>query len=188
MIEGINGKIKKLRLDRGMTLQRLSELTSFSKGYLSRIETSDSAPRLPTLQKIARAFNTDVSDFFEQHDHRKRQQQDIDVVTSGSENQTQTIESNAAYSYQPLLHIYRNKYMAPYLLRIAKGHTRKFTHDSEEFIYVISGAIGFRFKGVHYPLQEGDSVYFDSRKEHQISNDSKSEAVLLNVVFDYKRF
>ena len=188
MITGINEKIKRLRLARGLTLQKLSELSGFSKGYLSRIEASRTAPRLPTLQRIARVFDTDVSEFFEQPDHSGKKRQDIDLVTRRSENHTQTIESNADYSYQPLVHSYRGKYMAPYLLRIAKGHTQKFTHDSEEFIYVISGSIGFGFEGAHYSLQEGDSAYFDSRKEHQVFNESKSEAVLLNVVFDYKRF
>ena len=74
------------------------------------------------------------------------------------------------------------------ILKIAKGHTQKFTHDSEEFIYVISGSIDLRFNGAHHALQEGDSAYFDSRGEHQVFNELPSEAVLLNVVFDYRRF
>jgi transcriptional regulator with XRE-family HTH domain len=188
MTAGINERIKKLRLSRGLTLEKLSGLSGFSKGYLSRIEASLTAPRLPTLQKIARALNVDISDFFETTGREERKRQDFDLVTHGSEDDTLTLESNADYSYQPLVHSFRNKFMAPYLLRVAKGHTQRFTHDSEEFIYVISGSIELRFEGAHHVLQAGDSMYFDSRKEHQVLNESESEAVLLNVVFDYRRF
>jgi transcriptional regulator with XRE-family HTH domain len=188
MIEKISEKIRKLRLEKGLTLQRLAELSGFSKGYLSRIETSPTAPRLPTLQRNARAFDIDVSDFFEAPPHGGAKRPDIDLVLGRSENHTVTVESNADYSYQPLVHSYRNKYMAPYLLKIAQGRTKKFTHDSEEFMYVINGSIALRFKGAHYVLQEGDSAYFDSRGEHQVFNESPSEAVLLNVVFDFRRF
>ncbi len=62
------------------------------------------------------------------------------------------------------------------------------THDSEEMLYVISGVIRFLYNGSEYQLNPGENVYFDSRLEHQVINDGQEEAVLLNVVYDYRRF
>lgn len=187
-MKGINKKIKGLRKEKGLTLQQLADLTDFSKGYLSRIETSVMSPRLPTLQKLARALEVDIGVFFEQSEERENHKHHLDLVSGMGDNRTETVESNAAYSYQPLVHNFGGKYMAPYLLRIAHSHTKRLTHDSEEMLYVISGVIRFLYNGSEYQLNPGENVYFDSRLEHQVINDGQEEAVLLNVVYDYRRF
>lgn len=184
----INQRIRMIRKQKRLTLQQLADLTEFTKGYLSRIENSTVSPRLPTLQAIARALEVDISVFFEESRERKKHKRSIDSVKANSDHQTSTIESDAAYSYQPLVHTFAGKYMAPYLLRIERGHTECFTHDSEEMIFVISGRVRLSYDGEKYLLEPGDSAYFDSRREHQLFNDQQEVAVLLNVVFEYRRF
>jgi transcriptional regulator with XRE-family HTH domain len=188
MISGINTRIKKLRKRKGMTLQALSELTSLSKGYLSKIESSDTAPRLPTLHKIAVALDVEMDYFFEWESGRKKEQQNIDLVSGHAGYRKEMIKTSADYSYWPLVHSFRGKYMAPYFLTIGRGQTQQFTHDSEELLFVISGSIKLSYDGGEYTLEQGDCAYFDSRSEHQISNDAETNAEMLNVVFDYKRF
>lgn len=188
MITGINTRIKELRKKKGMTLQALSELTNLSKGYLSRIESSDTAPRLPTLQRIASALDVAIDYFFDWEQGRKKEKQNIDMVYGRSGYRKEMIDTTAAYSYWPLVHSFRGKYMAPYFLTIGKGQTKRFTHDSEELLFVVSGSIKLKYDGGEYDLEQGDCAYFDSRSEHQIINTTKAVAELLNVVFDYKRF
>ena len=53
--------IKKIRLDANMSQERLAELGGLTKGYISKIEKSDTAPPLSTLSKIANALNVDVT-------------------------------------------------------------------------------------------------------------------------------
>ncbi len=188
MSKDINNKIKKFRKEKKMTLQQLADLTDFTKGYLSRIENSTDSPRLPTLQKIARALEIDIGVFFEDTGKNQHHPHHIDLVTAEGDNPSHTFDSNAAYSYRPLVRNFTGKYMAPYLLRIKKGHTKRLTHDSEELIYVVSGSIRFLYGGKQYTINSGDSVYFDSRWEHQLFNDNEEIAILLNVVYDYRRF
>lgn len=135
-MKGINKKIKELRKEKRFTLQHFAELADFSKGYLSRIGTSFMSPRLPTLQKIARALEVDIGVFFKQSEEREKQKHHLDLVSGKGDNRTKTMESNAAYSDQPLVHSFGGKNMAPYLLRIAHGHSKRLTHDSEEMLYV----------------------------------------------------
>lgn len=188
MISGINTKIKKLRKRKGLTLQALSELTSLSKGYLSKIESSDTAPRLPTLHRIAMALDVEMDYFFEWEKGRKKDQQNIDLVFRHAGYGKEMIKTNADYSYWPLVHNFRGKYMAPYFLTIGRGKTQQFTHDSEELLFIIRGTIQLSYDGREYVLEQGDCAYFDSRHEHQIRNDSETAAEILNVVFEYKRF
>lgn len=192
MLEGINKKIKRLRKKKKMTLVELGELTDFTKGYLSRIENSTISPRLPTLQKIARALDVDVGYFFEEpSDHKEEnsgESHNLDLTRGESSHHSVMIESDASYSYHPLVHSFSGKYMAPYLLRIEKGKTERFTHDSEELLYVVSGRVLFSYNGKEHSMAAGDCAYFDSRLEHQVLNTEQKTAVLLNVVYDYKRF
>ncbi len=188
MLEKINYKIRRLRKERKMTLQQLADETGFTKGYLSRIENSNISPRLPTLQKISRALELDISVFFEEHRKKLAREHHVDFVKADNQHNTETIESSAAYSYQPLVHSFSGKHMSPYLLLVSQGKTEKFTHDSEEMLYVVSGSVRFVHKGVEFNMSTGDSIYFDSRYEHRLFNDSEETAVLLNVVYDYRRF
>lgn len=184
----INHKIKTLRKEKGMTLQQLADLTDFTKGYLSRIENSTGSPRLPTLQRIARALEVDIGDFFRCSENEHHHPHHIDLVGADARARPPIFDSSAAYSYRPLVHNFSGKYMAPYLLRIKKGHTEQLTHDSEEMIYIISGTIILLYGGKQYLLKSEDSAYFDSRWEHQLFNESDEPAELLNVVYDYRRF
>ena len=69
-----------------------------------------------------------------------------------------------------------------------QGKTERFTHDSEEMLYVVRGKVRFLYNGKEHVMASGDCAYFDSRLEHQVFNDEDETAVLLNVVYDYKRF
>jgi len=192
MLESINKKIKKLRKKKKMTLVELGNLTDFTKGYLSRIENSAVSPRLPTLQKIARALEVDVGYFFEEPFKDKEENSggnhNLDLTRGQSNHHSIMIESDSAYSYHPLVHSFSGKYMAPYLLRVEKGKTERFTHDSEEMLYVVRGKVRFLYNGKEHVMASGDCAYLDSRLEHQVFNDEDETAVLLNVVYDYKRF
>jgi transcriptional regulator with XRE-family HTH domain len=48
-------KIRELRASRKLSLEKLAELTGLTKGYLSRIEHSDKAPPIYTLNFEAKA-------------------------------------------------------------------------------------------------------------------------------------
>jgi transcriptional regulator with XRE-family HTH domain len=54
-------RIKALRLERQWSLADLAKQSGVSKPFLSLVETNARTPSLDTLQKIADAFNVDVS-------------------------------------------------------------------------------------------------------------------------------
>lgn len=56
--------IKKVRLERGITLETLSKLSGISKGHLSKIERGEREPKLTTAIRIAFALKADIKELY----------------------------------------------------------------------------------------------------------------------------
>ena len=184
----ISGQIRTLRKRQGLTLQTLAERTQLTKGYLSRIERAHQAPPVFTLQRIAQALGVDIGEFFEEPVDRSTPSANLDICRREDLNYQEARKSFSSYLYLPLIHNFKNKYMWPVLVRVHKGTTESFSHDSEEFVYVLEGELLFHYEGQVHVLQEGDSFYFDSRIKHAFENTRDEDAVLLGVNFNYRRF
>ncbi|HXC93505.1 MAG TPA: helix-turn-helix transcriptional regulator, partial [Geobacteraceae bacterium] len=64
----IGQKIRKLRKERRLTLQYLSDLSGLSKPLLSQIENELVIPPIATLLKIAKALKVGIHYFFEEEE------------------------------------------------------------------------------------------------------------------------
>jgi transcriptional regulator with XRE-family HTH domain len=56
--------VRQIRKERGLSQQALSELAGINKVTLVHIETGKSSPNVDTLEKLARALDVEVADFF----------------------------------------------------------------------------------------------------------------------------
>ena len=56
--------LKQIRLEKGMTLETLSQLSGISKGHLSKIERLEREPKISTLILIAKALKVDVNNLY----------------------------------------------------------------------------------------------------------------------------
>lgn len=55
-------RIKRLRLERGMTQKLLAERTGVSLSYIGRLEIGRHDPQLSTLRKLAKALKVTISE------------------------------------------------------------------------------------------------------------------------------
>ena len=180
----INKKIKDIRLLRGLTLDDLAARTGFTKGYLSKVERAENPPPFATTQLIADALQIDLAELVEGHPE-SRGSKNIDLLRSRSDDWD---SSSSVYSFQPLVNSYKNKYMSPFLFRVATGETEITTHDSEEFVHVLEGSVELQYEGKTFILQKGDSFYLDARIKHNFVNRSDKAALCLAVHYNYRRF
>ena len=187
VMKRVNEKIKQLRLARGYTLENLATLCGLTKGYLSKIERSDNSPPISTLQTIASCLGVDIADIFDDGESSV-ENSDLDFIKDELAIEQGDELTNSGYSYHPLVKSFKHKYMSPFLMRINKGKTRYFEHDSEEFMYIVEGEIDLKYNGKLHNFKKGDSFYFDSRIPHQSINNSEETAVILSVNFNYRRF
>lgn len=58
-------KIKQMRVERGLSQEKLSEMIDISPRQMCVIENGNSSPSLETFVKIARVLEIDVNDFLD---------------------------------------------------------------------------------------------------------------------------
>lgn len=69
----VNFRVKKLRKDRGWTLEHLSEMTGISISQLQRIEQNETMPTYDKICEIAYALNVPIEEVGEFHHTEKPQ-------------------------------------------------------------------------------------------------------------------
>lgn len=176
--------IKQKRQELGMTLEELSRETDFSIGYLSKLERADSAPPLATLQKLAEVLGLDMAELL--HIGKTASEtgdNDIEICRAPAEE-----PQAAEHSSRPLMRDFKHRAIVPFLMRVMPGQTETYTHDAEEFLYVVEGEVVLEYKRKRYVLKTGDGAYLDSRKAHRFHNETSQPALILTANYIYRRF
>jgi len=167
---GLGKKIRQLRLDRGLTIQEVSEKTGLSKGLISQIENEQVSPPISTLMKIANALKVELAYFFmkEDEDPKITVVRKDERITSGRRGVKGNI--NVGYTYELLAHKKRHKHMEPFVVTFEpreRDEVIMFSHKGEEFHLVLEGRIEM-ITDITDPiiLEKGDALYFDSTVSH----------------------
>lgn len=181
----IGKKIRALRKEAGLVLQDLSDRTGLSKPLLSQIEKEVVSPPIATLLKISKALNVNISYFFQNKEPeekvilvRKDESKRIDSRSFGREE--------SGYYYEALAYKKAKKSMEPFLVEFKRKRIDRlsyFSHDGEEFIYLLEGMLEFRTEDQQYILYPGDSLYFDSSIPHAYRSLEKRNAKALTVIY-----
>jgi len=181
----IGKKIRELRKKAGFILQDLSDLTGLSKPLLSQIEKEVISPPIATLLKISKALNVNISFFFQDGDREEK-------VVLVRRDESKVLDSRyygreeSGYYYEALAYKKSKKYMEPFLVEFKKKKVEKlsyFSHEGEEFIYLLEGVLEFRTEDQHYVLYPGDSLYFESSIPHAYRALERKNAKALTVVY-----
>ena len=56
--------IRKIREEKGISINQLSKMTGISKGHLSRIENQETMPTILTIERIAIALKIDSKELY----------------------------------------------------------------------------------------------------------------------------
>jgi len=179
--------IKQKRQELGMTLEELSQQTSFSIGYLSKLERADSMPPLATLQKLAEVLNINMMELLNL-EQQPSETTDKDIKINRRSKEPPHFEEDDISHSEALMSDYKNRAIVPFLLTVRPGETESFSHDAEEFLYILEGEILLIYKNKQYTLKKGDSAYLDSRKPHRFINQTNETVTILTANYIYRRF
>jgi transcriptional regulator with XRE-family HTH domain len=182
----ITKSIRNARLSRRISLEKLSELSGLSPGYLSKVERSEKAPPISTLSKIAFALDLDLPDLLKE-DTEVLEDAPLAVVRKDKRKIVKTRGSLYGYQYEALAYNKRGKNMEAFIISPAFDEKTTFKHDGEEFMYVLDGVHEFMYGGKRYILRKGDSIYYDSRIPHSGRSLGKKRAKILGVMYSYRR-
>lgn len=180
----ISNKIKEVRKAKDITVQELANRAEVSKGLISQIENNRAIPSLPVLMKVIFALEIDLADFF---DELKSAAGQTGVVIVRQENyKSIEKESDKGFDYKRILtRTLTGGSTDIVLLSLKKGASRKKVVHTEayEFKYVIHGSLQYDIEGQQYRLEQGDSIFFDGRLGHRLSNPGDTDTLMLVVYF-----
>lgn len=180
-------QIRDMRMNLGLTLQNVSDLTGLSKPLLSQIENDVTFPPIATLLKISKALGTHIGDFFQETapNHKR-----IAVVRQEERKETmrrlhEEVE-RIGYRYESLAYPMREKRMEPFIVEIEPRDEQNipvYQHAGEEFLFVLEGEMEFRGDDRVIVLHAGDSLYFDSKIPHALRGLKGKKATVLAVIY-----
>jgi transcriptional regulator with XRE-family HTH domain len=161
----VGKEVKSLRLARGMTAQELAAKARLSKGMLSRIESGAATPSFSTLSSLSASLGVPVARLFAGHVKRE----DFSLVRARKGIQVQRRGPTVGLNYELLGHLLSGEsQIEPYLVTISDSAApgRGFQHPGVEFIYILRGAMQYRYADSIVELYPGDSLVFDPNAIH----------------------
>src|SRR5579864_1119411 len=166
----IGSHLRQLRVKRKASLAQVARAVGISVGFLSALERSQMSGSVGTLRKLARFYKTNILDFFDAKEGSSR------LVRPA---QRKVLEAGQGVCMELLA--WGNTVMEPHLFRVAPeaGSGEAYTHEGEEFLYVLRGELAITVDGEEYRLKSGDSFYFESATPHRWKNPGRTETCLL---------
>lgn len=166
----IGDRLRQLRRKQGFSLAKVAESVGISLGFLSALERSQMTASVGTLRKLARFYKTNILDFFDAAETGGR------LVTA---HQRKILEAGRGVHMELLA--WGNTVMEPHLFRIAPsaGSGESYTHEGEEFLYVLRGKLQISVDDQQYTVKSGDSFYFESSSPHHWRNPGRRDTLVL---------
>ncbi len=174
----IGSKIKELRNNKNMTLKELSKKTGLSTGFLSQLERGLTSIATDSLFNIADALEVDLSYFLcaikkKEKYTQKNHMREIYKIDNG-------LFINYIATNNP-----GDKIMLPKIIEILPSNNEEvlapYTHEGEEFIYVLEGIVTLFVNDEKHDLYPGDSAHYSSTVSHNYANYTNKICKILTV-------
>jgi DNA-binding transcriptional MerR regulator/uncharacterized cupin superfamily protein len=163
-------QLRTLRLQRGESLATVADAVGVSIGFLSNLERAQSGASIGIMRKLAQYYGLNILDFFDPIDATGPlvRTSDRRAMEGGPGVQMELLAAGKIT-------------MEPHLFRVepGAGSGESYSHEGEEFLYLIRGQLVITLQSEEYKLRAGDSFYFRSQTSHRWWNPGKTPAVIL---------
>lgn len=194
--EAIGCRVQRLRCDKGLSLEDLSELTGFEVDLLTRIENDEIQPQLGTIIRLSKALDRSLARLVSGGQGGKRYSLTRRGESKAISRTTTAKGQRAAYRYMSLAPEVDGRHMEALMVELAPSADKAApaseaasasevtsVHDGEEFIYVLEGKVGLKLGEETFTLDPGDSIYYLSTVPHVLMAEG-GRAVILAVIYD----
>ena len=179
-IERLGRTLRRLRRERGMSLQALADLADISVGMLSHIERGISTPSLRSLSRIRDALGVPLSSLFEE-----------DALSSARAEYVRrrgkrpVLDLGPSYLVKELLSPSTARDLQFMILTIPPGGgsgEQPFASPGEKGGFMLEGMMRLEIGKDVVDVGEGDAVQFDSSIPHRFYNIGKVPAKVLWII------
>jgi transcriptional regulator with XRE-family HTH domain len=168
---GVGGAVarnlRRLRADRGWSLDVLAKRSGVSKGVLVQIEQGQGNPSLTTLVRLSDSFGITLAQLVE-----GRHRPEVNVVRAGAA--TVLWSDDTGSRGELLLGLDRDEHVElwRWTLHPGSGH-RSESHlaGTREMIHVTAGELTLEVAGQTHVIGPGDAVHYPSDRGHTYRNE-----------------
>ncbi|WP_173915324.1 helix-turn-helix domain-containing protein [Halobacillus sp. Marseille-Q1614] len=164
--------LRRIRNERGISLQQLTELTEVSKLTLGKIERGEANPSLTIIWKIANGLNIPISSLLVE----KRE-----VQISRKNEGNKIMSTDKSLALEPMFST--SGYGSLETHRAFLKPNSEYKADAHqdgviEYVTVMEGRVNVRVQREVYELDKYDSIQFNADQEHGYINPGSVPAVL----------
>lgn len=172
----VGPRIRRLRHERGLTLQELGAQTGLTHAFLSQVERGLARPSLRSTARIASALGVAIGTLVQPEGRagltRVTRASTAPAIGSDAEASGATVRALTAHGH--VLQATLSEGCLP--------PTPTAGHDGEELVHVLGGTLALTVAGEQFVLEQGDTIVFDGRDPHVYEGLGQEPPVLLIVV------
>lgn len=174
----IGVKIKELRIKKGITLKELSEDTALSIGFLSQLERGMTTISVDLLEKVSNILGVSITYFFDIPARTN------DKILRSYEQLPFDIEEGGTIQFYLSTNL-KDKSFIPRLIeilpQIREEKILPYSHEGEEFIYILEGILTLYMDDIRYELYPEDSAHINSKTTHNWANYTNKKVRLIAI-------
>jgi transcriptional regulator with XRE-family HTH domain len=162
----VGENLRRQRLRRGLSLERLAQVSGVSRSMLGQIELGQSTPTIKTLWRIAGALKLPFAALISDGGRSGTR------LISLAESKTLTSQ-DGVFSSRALFPFDAERKVEFYELRLGpRGVERADAHapGTRENLVVVEGGLELSVRDEHHRLSKGDSIVFDADAPHVYQN------------------
>jgi transcriptional regulator with XRE-family HTH domain len=173
--------VRRLRGERGLSIQGLARLSGLSPGTIHKVENDAMVPSVTVLMKLARSLECAVGDLLaEDAEGRARE-----VAVFRADRRPVLTFAEAPVRVHPIVGklVDRQLEAGVYVVEPgARSSTEAIVHPGEKIYYVLVGAVRFVIDRRPIVLSAGDAVHLKAHLPHRWENAGDARAELLFVL------
>jgi mannose-6-phosphate isomerase-like protein (cupin superfamily) len=175
LAHALGARLKRLRLQRRLTLQEVGASVDLSHSFLSMLERGQADVSLGRAHRLANFFAVPLSELLIE-DHEGAQPRVIGA------DEGDLVERTPGMTLR-LLPIARSLGLQVVHMRLdaGAGPSTPVSHDGEDFFWVLLGELVLTYGADDYVLKKGQSVLYSARVHHYFSNRSRRPAEMLSI-------
>jgi transcriptional regulator with XRE-family HTH domain len=155
-----------------LTLQTLADAAGISVGYVSQVERDLATPTLGTLAQIARSLDVGVDYFIATPD--------VGNALSRAGQRPSFSVSGSSILYERIGTDFAGNVLSSFILTVPPGYrSETVSHEGEEIIYMLEGALTVRVEAEEMVLATADGFHFRGNRPHSWRNTADRPARLL---------
>ncbi|RHX84547.1 helix-turn-helix transcriptional regulator [Leptospira stimsonii] len=169
----LGDKIRKRRLELGLSMEKVAQIAQVSRGMLGLIETGKTTPSIAILWKLSKALRTQVAEFLpdvSMHSPKIFRKEESKLLTLHKERLSARVLYRDSENHLEFLEVELSQGSFPLPIWFQK--------QKSQTVSLVNGEIGLVFGGKKNLLSPGDTAVFLAQELQEIFNPSSSKALL----------